>query len=469
MSIRGGGRPRDQVRQARRMGPGAYDGADLPSWRASDGHGGPPPGRRPVRDPLRPHGGLPGILRFLLFAGILGAIVVVAALTALRPLVRSAVVSWAWDNPGSLNVDFVADFVREDLGATLTEPAGTDPAETVFEVLPGDTPQALAPRLAEGGFVGSQRAFLFTAIRGDLASQLRAGLFLLRRDMTPAQVVGALVNARVVVTTVDVTFREGLRLEQMTAKLQTVASAVDPRAFYDLVTKPPPQLLADYPWLATLGRPDGASLEGFLYPATYTLVTSANGGPYEVTTAEGLVRMMLDKFHDAVGDARLTVPAERGLTFYQVLALASIVEREAVLDEERPLIAGVYQNRLDGLGGSKTILNADPTVLYAVDTMRLRDLPFADWVNYFFWSVPEGGLANVEVSEELRGYQTYQNRGLIPGPISTPTVASIDAALTPDTTSGYLYFLAVPDGSGKHVFAKTLAEHNANKQKYGYP
>ena len=75
-----------------------------------------------------------------------------------------------------------------------------------------------------------------------------------------------------------------------------------------------------------------------------------------------------------------------------MLALASIVEREAVVDEERPLIAGVYQNRLDGQGGSKTILNADPTVLYAVDTMHLRELPFEEWINYFFWSVPEGGL-----------------------------------------------------------------------------
>jgi UPF0755 protein len=254
----------------------------------------------------------------------------------------------------------------------------------------------------------------------------------------------------------------------MTAKLQTVASGVDPQAFYDLVAAPTPALLADYPWLATAGLPEGATLEGFLYPATYTLVTSANGGPDEVTTAETLVRMMLDKFHDAAGEARLAVPAERELTFYQVLALASIVEREAILDEERPRIAGVYQNRLVGLGEANSILNADPTVLYAVDTMKLRDLPFEEWQNYFFWSVPEGNLKDIAVTEDLLGYQTYQVRGLIPGPICTPTVASIDAAIAPDTEAGYLYFLAIPDESGQHVFARTLAEHNANRQKYGY-
>jgi UPF0755 protein len=443
------------------MSPGAYDGADMPTWRATDGRGGPPPGGS-RHEPRRPRG-LPGFVKFVLFTGILAAVVVVAGLTALRPVVRAAVVTWAWDNPSSLRVPFVADFIREDLGVALTAPAGSDPAEVVFEVASGETPASLAPRLAADGFVASERAFLFTAIQDDLAARLQAGPFILRRDMTPAELVKALVEARVVVTTVDVTFREGLRLEQMTAKLQTVASGVDAQAFYTLAAKPPPELLADYPWLKL---PEGAGLEGFLYPATYSLVTSANGGPFEVTTAEGLVRMMLDKFREAVGDVRLTVPESRGLTFHGVLTLASIVEREAVLDEERPLIAGVYQNRLDG--GSKTILNADPTVLYAVDTMRLRELPFEEWVNYFFWSVPDGGLANVQVSEDLSGYQTYQNRGLIPGPICSPSVASIDAALAPDTEAGYLYFLAIPDGAGQHVFAKTLAEHNANRKKYGY-
>ena len=100
-------------------------------------------------------------------------------------------------------------------------------------------------------------------------------------------------------------------------------------------------------------------------------MTSTNG-PVHVTTADDLVRMMLDKFASAVGEARMRVPAERGLTFYEIVILASIVEREAVLDEERPLIAGVYQNRLDGLLGS-TILNADPTIIYAKDTMLLRE------------------------------------------------------------------------------------------------
>jgi cell division protein YceG involved in septum cleavage len=106
------------------------------------------------------------------------------------------------------------------------------------------------------------------------------------------------------------------------------------------------------------------------------------------TTPEELIRLMLDKFAANVGE-RMDVPGDRGLSFYQVLALASIVEKEARLDEERPLIAGVYQNRIDGIKGVTTrLLNADPTVFYAIDTVELDKLPFDQWQEYAFWNPP---------------------------------------------------------------------------------
>jgi UPF0755 protein len=170
-----------------------------------------------------------------------------------------------------------------------------------------------------------------------------------------------------------------------------------------------------------------------------------------------------------VGQERLDVPSDRGLTFYQVMALASIVEREAVLDDERPLIAGVYQNRIDGIEGVTThLLNADPTVFYAIDTVALDELPFASWQEYSFWSPPGVPLADVELPEALQGFQTYQTAGLIPWPICTPSLPSIDAALEPDTDEAFIYFLAIPDGGGSHAFAKTKAEHDENRRKYGY-
>jgi peptidoglycan lytic transglycosylase G len=442
---------------------------EMPSWRASDGRGNPPvyPRRRNGNGDGRGGFRLPGILKFLVFAGVLAAIVLIALVTVFRPLARAGVVDWAWNNQWAITrVPFVADFVKEDLGDTLTAKAGSDTTEKVFTVESGDTIATLAPRLVQGNYVKAERAFLYTGLTTGLNDKLSAGTFILRGDMTPAQVADALVTARVVIQTMNLTFREGLRIEQMTALLQTKESAVDPKAFYDLAMKPPAELLDDYPWLKAI-LPNGASLEGFLYPDTYQVVISSNGGNVPVTDAEALIRMLLDRFHEVVTDARLNVPKDRGMTFYQVLTLASIVEHEAIVDSERPLIAGVYQNRLDGLKGVAKILNADPTVTYAKDTMALAKLPFEQWQGYFFWKVPPSPLADFKVDKALQGYQTYQVGGLIPGPISTPSLKSLDAALQPDQTDGYLYFVAIPD-SQEHAFAKTLKEHNANLRKYGY-
>ena len=434
----------------------------MPSWRASDGRGAPPvgPRRRQQRSGFR----LPGIIRFLLFAGVLGGLVLLVMLTALRPVLRAGVVGIAWDNPGTImRFPFVSDLVREDLGPALTTPNAGDPAEKIFTVNSGDTIYTIGPRLVQEGFTTNQRAFVFAALDKGLSDQLSAGKFVLRGNMSAQEIADALITARATVTTEDVTFREGLRIEQMTALLQTKQVGFDPKDFYELAKHPPAELLADYDWLKL---PDGASLEGFLYPDTYQLITASNGRPDQVTTAEGLIHMLLDRFAEVVGTQRMDVPASRHMTFYQVVTLASIVEHEAAVDAERPLIAGVYQNRLNGLHGVARILNADPTVTYATDTMALGEYS-TEWQNYFFWKVPPSPLAQVHVDADLQGYQTYQVAGLIPGPISTPSLASIDAALKPNTKAGYLYFVLKPD-TKEHAFAKTLKEHNANLRKYGY-
>jgi len=440
----------------------------MPEWRASDGRGGPPLSRRG-----RPGDGkrgfrLPGFVKFLLFAGALAAIVLVILLTALRPLVRAGVVGWAWDNPSAITrFSFIGDMVREDLGPAVDTAPGTDATEAVFTVNPGDTIFMIAPRLREGGFVTSEHAFLYVALEKNLNTQLSSGDFVLRKNMTPDEVATALVRDRVQLTTVKVTFREGLRLEQQTALLETITSGVDPAAFYKLAEHPTAELLADYPWLKDSGMPDGASLEGFLYPATYELITATSGGPYKITDAEALIRMELDKFYSAIGPDRMNVTKTRGMNFYQILTLASIVQHETAQPDEKKLVAGVYQNRLDRLRGFVPLLGSEPTVIWAVDTDALAKIPIEEWKTYFFWNSIKTRIADLHVSAKVQGYQTYQVTGLIPGPISTPTEIDIDAALSPDQKAGYLYFLALPD-TGKNIFAKTLAEQTANIRKY-YP
>ena len=282
---------------------------------------------------------------------------------------------------------------------------------------------------------------------------------------TPQQVVSGLVANRLVIRSENITFREGLRIEQMAAKLQnTPGTHVDAKAFYDLAMKPTDELLADYPWLLDESiRTKGSSLEGFLYPATYSVRTDGE----KATTAEDLVRMMLDAFYERVGPERMAVAKERGLTFQQILVLASIVEREAVVEEERPLIAGVYENRLNPKKFPTALLQSDPTIFYVNDTLKLREMPLEDWVKYVFWDDLKGDKLPEKLPDDLAAYNTYTSKGLPPGPISSPAIASIDAALTPDTKPGYLFFIAKGDGTGTSAFAKTKAAHDKNVAKYG--
>jgi len=437
MTIRGGGRPRDPRGPTWSPDPRTLNGRRIRSRNGSS---------------------LGGLLRFVAFAVILGGIVLIGGLTVMRPLVSDALVGWAYENPGGLRIPFVAELVRERLGPALTEPASRNPADVTFTVRPGDNVALVADRLENQGLVTDARAFIFQATTRGLAPRLSAGDFELTRNMTPDQVVTGLIENKIdvpVEVRVEKIFRESLRIDQMAALIQTWDDLeIDAQEFRDLANEPTADLLADHPWLEASGLPAGASLEGYLFPAAYDLTTEMD--------AEDLVRMMLDRFIDEVGQERVAQAS-----FHEKLILASIVEREAQLEEERPLIAGVYQNRLDGQGATQ-IMNADPTVFYALDTLALRELPFDEWTQYVFWEPPGVPLAEVQLPEELAGYNTYAVRGLPPGPICAPGLSSIQAALNPNVEDGFFYFLAVPDGDGAHVFAKTVEEHNANRVKYGY-
>ncbi len=173
---------------------------------------------------------------------------------------------------------------------------------------------------------------------------------------------------------------------------------------------------------------------------------------------------MLDRFGEEVGPARMQAAKDKGVSLREVLTLASLVERETNVEAEKPLVAGVYQDRVD----RGMLLNADPTVIWGVDLLALADLELATWPQYSFWNVPSEPLASIAFPKSIAGYQTYQVPGMIPGPICTPTVTSIDAALAPATRKGYLYFVAIPGADGRHDFSKTYEEHLGKLRKYGY-
>jgi UPF0755 protein len=462
MTIRDGGSPRDDGGDTPDRPSMAHRPGDGAARSRSDDGPGPRSSTLSARELARQRAGGSGLpsLRFALFLVLAAGLVLTLLVTVGRPIVRGAVVDLAGENPSALGIGFVADMVREDLGSALTDPAGSAATDVTFAVEPGDTAATIAARLVDAGVLRDARAFVLISVERGVSTSYQAGSFVVRQTMTPDQLVTALLTPPPPDSHVVLSIRTGLRLEQIAALIQAKPAdrgiaglTMSAQAFLDLVRTPPPALLRDYPWLQI---PKGGSLEGYLAAGDYRLLPDA--------TPEDLVRMMLDQFVAEVGPERMKVPASRGLTWTQVLTMASIVEQEAGLDSERAKIAGVLQNRLNPHTEAAGFLGSDPTVFYVNDTLQLARLPIAKWVDYVFWAPLQGALP-ASIPPAVAAYNTYTTKGLPPGPICTPTVASIDAALNPDTRGGYLFFLAKKDGTT--VFAKTYAEHLENIQKYG--
>lgn len=465
MTIRGGGSPRgdraaapERPSMAHRLGDAAVRSRPGRTAGGAPGRSGTMSASEMAGRGARGRGS--GSLRFILFLLLATGLVLALLVTVGRPMVRGVVVGLAGENPGALGIGFVADMVREDLGSVLTDPAGSATADVPFVVAPGDTAATIATRLAAAGVLRDPRAFVLISLERNTSTSYQAGDFVVRQTMTPDQLASALLAPPARDLHIVLSIRTGLRLEQIAALIEAKPAdhgiaelTMSASAFLDLVRTPPVSLLKDYPWVQI---PKGGTLEGYLAAGDYSILPDA--------TPEQLVRMMLDRFLSEVGPERMKVAAARGLTWLQVLSMASIVEEEARLDSERARIAGVLQNRLSPRTEAAGFLGSDPTVFYVNDTLRLAALPMPKWVDYVFWAPFQGALP-AKLPAALAAYNTYTSKGLPPGPICTPTVASIDAALTPDTRGGYLFFLAKKDGTT--IFSKTYAEHLLAIEKYG--
>jgi UPF0755 protein len=469
MSIRGRGKPRStrgEPDQARRvLDPGWDDYIPPgPDEIARD----PRTSRYEIRRNYRKarSGGTGSVLRFGLMAAVIGGIVVSLLYFVARPIIVNGVVDWAAENPTALSLPFVPDVVRGALSSSLTEPIdATDTKAVVLVIGAGETPGEIADQLVQAQLIKDGRAFVFESIIRGVTENFQVGRHVLARSMTVDQMITELIAPPPAAPTVKLTFREGLRIEQMVALLELKeAQPDDPSApltmnvsqFYQLATHPPADLVSQYPWLKL---PAGASLEGFLFPATYEIAPD--------TTPDQLIGMLLDAFASHAPPGLFLLPPDQ---IYQKVQIAALVETEAKVEDDRALIAGVYVNRLDPKKWPTGLLDADPTLNYANDSVWLASNPIDTWVNYTFWNPIKtaGSLSQVVFPGNLALFNTYHHAGLPPTPICSPGAASLVAAMTPDTTDGYLYFLAKNDGSGTHAFAKTQAEQDANLKKYGY-
>jgi UPF0755 protein len=310
-----------------------------------------------------------------------------------------------------------------------------DSADTAFiEVKSGDSAATIGRQLQDAGVIDSAASFQLLARATGAERKLAAGEYEFERGIS---VVDALTRIRNGLTSARVvTVPEGLRTEEVAAILERrgIVNAKDFLSAVEAYQSSPgaPSILSG-----------GAApeLEGFLFPATYSFSRKA--------TAQDVVSAMVKALDERFTPEMREQARQQGLSTLQVLTLASIIEREIVVPQERPLVASVYLNRLrQGMP-----LQADPTVQFAVGPAP-GTLGAAS-----YWK------RDLTVQDLQSGspYNTYAKQGLPPGPIANPGLDSIMAVLQPAQTD-YLYFVAKPDGS--HAFSATFEEHERNVELY---
>jgi UPF0755 protein len=306
----------------------------------------------------------------------------------------------------------------------LTEPLDVNEGKQTFIIQQGESVFSIASRLEQARIIRDARAFTDYLIYTGFDTSIQSGAYQLGPSMSIVDVAAELQDA----TPAEVTFvvLPGWRMEEIAASLPTSGLDATPEQFLEAARKPS---FLDF-------VPEAVSSEGLLYPDTYILPRQTN--------AEGLVEALTRNFSlHLTADLREGF-ARQGLSVYQAVTLASIVEREAIRDDEAPLIASVYLNRLNI--GMK--LDADPTVQYALGYNPVQ----GTW-----WTNP---LSAADL-QTPSAYNTYLNPGLPPGPISNPGLNALRAVAIPAQTP-YYFFRAKCDGSGYHVFAETFEEHLGN-------
>jgi len=301
----------------------------------------------------------------------------------------------------------------------LYTPKGDGRNVQIVDFAKGSPLKKLATDLEKDGIINSANLFTFYAKVSGVAGKLQAGTYKFTDAMTPPEIMRKLAGGDV--------FEKRFAVPEGYSIFQ-VAEMLDSRGFFN---KEPflkecrnPQLLKE------LGI-KAASVEGFLYPSTYSLL--------KIETPADLIRQMAGQFSKVYLEKFAAAEKNSRLSRLQIITLASIVEKEAVAPEEMPIIASVFHNRLKrGMP-----LQSDPTAIYGQRAFG-------------------GKVSGSDVRRESP-YNTYLIKGLPPGPIGNPGAASIEAVLSPAAT-GYYYFVAKSDGT--HHFSVSLDEHNRAVQRY---
>ncbi|MDO4794127.1 MAG: endolytic transglycosylase MltG [Filifactor alocis] len=312
-------------------------------------------------------------------------------------------------------------------GGKALLPVDPDSSETVlFEVEKGSNLTKVAKQLEAEDLIRNDKAFLNYAKQNDMTN-IKAGKYHLSQAMSAEEILRDLVDGNDY-RGEKIIIPEGFELSQIASRLEE-NGVVSKEEFLE-ETLMLEKYRERYEFLSEVEQPN---LEGYLYPDTYFFEKGSS--------AELVVSEMLDTFSKIYEEELKPLIDSDTLNIAEAVILGSIIEKEAVLEEDRPLISSVFHNRLK----KNMKLQSDATVQYALDERTKRVL-----------------YKDLEVESP---YNTYKVYGLPIGAIANPRTSSIVAALRPEETD-YLFFLTKSDGSGEQVYSKTFEEHKVNKKKY---
>lgn len=303
----------------------------------------------------------------------------------------------------------------------LVAPAGNSNEAKIFTIEPGSGNAKIAMNLKEQGLIKYPWLFLGFIQYKNINNKMQTGKYELKDTMTISEIADILSQGKVAEN--QVTFPEGFTIDQMAKRLeeQNIVKAADFKKAAKVY----------YPYRFLDDRPKKNNLEGFLFPDTYNFTLDA--------TADNVVEKMLLNFDEKLTDKMRDDIKKTNMNIYEVVTMASIIEKEVISPEDQKMVAGIFYKRWN----SDMPLQSCATLQYILKT------------NKKVFSV-----ADTQVESP---YNTYLNKGLPPGPICNPGISAIEAAIYP-TKTDYLFFLS--DKDGKTIFAKTYEEQLANQEKY---
>ncbi|MCD6471437.1 endolytic transglycosylase MltG [bacterium] len=296
-----------------------------------------------------------------------------------------------------------------------------------IEIKKGEGIKDIANKLENAGLIKNKKLFQFYIILKNLRKRFWPGEYYLSKNMSLSQIVKILTTQHLAPEK-NITIIEGWTNDEIANYLDK-EGVIKKEVFLSDLQNLKDELINEYNFLKTL--PPNATLQGFLFPDTYRI--------YKKSTTKKIVRKLLDNFEAKITPQMYIDMKKKGKNIFEVVTLASLVEKEASNEVDRRLIADIFWRRL----AANIPLQSCATINYILGKPK-RHLTFED-------------------TRTPSPYNTYINRGLPPGPINNPSLSAIKAVIYP-LPNDYWYFLATPDG--RTVFSRTKTEHDAAKQKY---